>query len=212
MKLYHTLRPHPVVGAGREVCIFLHEKGIEIAKVDVDIVSGENRQPWFLAKNPSGQLPALELDDGRVIAETVVICELLEDMDPDPPLIGATPVEKAETRVWQRRIELGIAENIVNGWRFAEGQEFWKTRGRVIPEAAAGLKAMAQDKLGWLDGLMTGRTFIVGERFTLADILLLQALDFGAAVGQSLDPACRNLVAWRERVNARPSAAASLLA
>lgn len=190
--------------------MFALEKGLDLPAVEVDMMRGETRQDWFLAKNPSGQLPALELDDGRVIAETAVICELLEDEYPEPPLIGRTPVEKAETRMWQRRIELGIAENIVNGWRFAEGEVFWKTRGRVIPEAAAGLKALAQDKLGWLDGLMSGRPFVVGERFTLADIILLQALDFGEVVGQPLDPGRRNLVAWRARVSDRPSAAASL--
>lgn len=211
MKLYHSLRPHPAVGAGREVRIFLNEKGIDIPKVDLDMLSAENRDAGFLAKNPSGQLPALELDNGQVIGESVAICELFEEHYPEPALIGRTATERAETRMWQRRIEFGITENIVNGFRFAEGREFWKTRGRVIAEAADGLKAIARDKLAWLDGLMTGKSFIVGERFTLVDILLIVALDFGEMVGQPLDPTLTQLTAWRARVASRPSVAASLV-
>jgi glutathione S-transferase len=212
MKLYHSLKPHPLVGAGREVRMFLHEKRLRIALVELDMMRAENRRDEFLGKNPAGQLPALELDDGRVIAESVAICELLEDLHPQPALIGATATEKAETRMWQRRVELGITENIYNGWRFAEGREFWKTRGRVIPEAAEGLKATARDKLAWLDGLMDGKPFVLGERFTLVDIVLLVALDFADVVGQPLDPGLTNLIAWRTRVAGRDSAAASLRA
>jgi len=212
MQLYHSLRPHPRVGAGREVRMFLHEKGIDVAKVDVDMLSSENRSAGFLAKNPSGQLPALELDDGRVIGESVAICELLEEHCPCPALIGSTPEERALTRMWLRRIEFGITENIVNGWRFAEGQAFWATRGRTVPEAAAGLKAIARDKLAWLDGLMEGKTFVVGERFTLADIVLFVGLDFAEVVGQPLDPQLTRLAAWRTTVGERASAIASLSA
>jgi glutathione S-transferase len=210
MKLYHSLKPHPLVGAGRDVRMFLHEKGLRIAMVELDMMSGENRRREFLEKNPAGQLPALELDDGRVIAESIAICELLEDLHPATPLVGATPLQKAETRMWQRRVELGITENIYNGWRFAEGQAFWKTRGRVIPEAAAGLKATARDKLAWLDAQMEGKRFILGDRFTLVDIVLLVGLDFGDMVGQPLDSALSNLKRWRADVARRPSVAASL--
>jgi glutathione S-transferase len=210
MKLYHSLRPHPRVGAGREVRMFLHDKRISIPTVDLDMMSRETRSDGFLAKNPAGQLPALELDDGGVIAESVAICELVEEWHPDPPLIGATPEERAETRMWQRRIEFGITENIVNGWRYGEGLSFWQGRGRTLPEASDGLKALARDKLAWLDAQMAGRSFIVGERFTLADILLFVGLDFGEVVGQPLDPALKNLAAWRSRVAARASAEASL--
>lgn len=210
MKLYHSLRPHPRVGAGREVRMFLHDKRLTIPAVDIDMMSRETRSDAFLVKNPAGQLPALELDDGRVIAESVAICELLEEWQPDPPLIGATPAERAETRMWQRRIEFGITEHIVNGWRYGEGLSFWQGRGRALPEAADGLKALARDKLAWLDAQMAEKPFIAGERFTLADILLFVGLDFGEVVGQPLDPGLGNLAAWRARVSARPSVEASL--
>ncbi len=210
MKLYHSLKPHPLVGAGREVRMFLHEKGLRIPAVDLDLISGENRAAAFMAKNPAGQLPALELDDGRTIAESVAICELLEDLHPEPALIGSTPAEKAETRMWQRRIELGITENIFNGWRFSEGRPFWEKRGRVIAEAADGLKATARDKLVWLDGLMGDRPFVAGDRFTLADILLLVGLDFAAVVGQRPEDGLASLARWRSRMASRPSTEGSL--
>ncbi len=192
--------------------MFLHEKGMDVPAVDVDMLSGENRAARFLSKNPSGQLPALELDDGRVIAESVAICELLEEHCPTPALIGSTPEGRAETRMWLRRVELGITENIVNGWRFAEGQAFWQTRGRTVPEGAEGLKAIARDKLDWLEGLMDGKTFIVGERFTLVDIVLFVGLDFAEVVGQPLEPQLTRLAVWRSLVGSRASAAASLSA
>jgi glutathione S-transferase len=212
MKLYHSLKPHPLVGAGREVRIVLHEKGLRIPSVDLDMMSGENRRAAFMEKNPAGQLPALELDDGRVIAESVAICELLEDLHPAPALIGSTPAEKAETRMWQRRIELGITENIYNGWRFSDGQQFWRSRGRVIPEAAGGLRATARDKLVWLDGLLRDKPFIAGERYTLADVLLLVGLDFAAAVGQRPEEGLAHIARWRSRMAERASSEASLRA
>jgi glutathione S-transferase len=131
-------------------------------------------------------------------------------LQPKPPLVGANPEEKAETRMWTRRVDLGICEPLANGFRYAEGLQLFKDRMRVLPEAAAGLKACAQDKLQWLDGLMDGKTWIAGNRFTLADIHLYCFLDFAAGVGQPLDPKMTRVKAWFDRVAARPSAAASL--
>jgi glutathione S-transferase len=112
--------------------------------------------------------------------------------------------------MWQRRVELKITEHLYNGFRFAEGIELFRPRMRVLPEAAIGLKATARDNLAWLDGLLQGKPFVAGDRFTIADIILYCALDFGASVGQPLDPARTNVTAWKERVAVRPSAAASL--
>src|SRR5262249_25836642 len=134
----------------------------------------------------------------------------LEEKHPTPPLIGRTAEERAETRQWQRRVELRITEHLYNGFRFAGGLSLFQTRMRVLPEAAEGLKATVRDNLGWLDGLVTGRSFLVPDRFAIADVLLFCAVDFGRGVGQALEPKTRNLAAWFERVGARPSAAASL--
>ncbi|MEQ9144828.1 MAG: glutathione S-transferase family protein [Parvibaculaceae bacterium] len=204
MKLYNSIGPNP-----RVVKMFMAEKGIEMPFEEIDIMGGANRQEDYTKVNPAGQLPALQLDNGDVISEITAICEYLDEKNPNPPLIGSTPEERAETRMWTRRVDLGICEPLANGFRFSEGLAMFQDRMRCIPEAADGLKACAQDKIKWLDGQLEGKDWIAGDRFTLADILLFGFLDFGASVGQPLDPANKNVVAWFERVNARPSAAAS---
>ena len=205
MKFYNSIGPNP-----RMVRMFMAEKGIDIPKVEVDLRHGENRkEPYISSVNPAGQIPALELDDGTVIAEITAICEYVDELKSDKPsLIGNTPQERAITRMWTRRIDLNIAEPGANGFRFSEGLKIFESRVRCIPEAAEGLKATAREKLAWLDGLMGAKPFIAGIKLTMADILLFAFLDFSKAVGQPLDPANKNLTAWFERMKARPSAAA----
>jgi glutathione S-transferase len=186
--------------------MFIAEKGIEIPTVEVDIMSGENRKPDYMKVNGMGQMPALVLDDGSPVCEITAICEYLEDTHPQNPLIGATPEERAETRMWARRVDLNILEPMTNGFRFAEGLAMFKDRVHTIPQAADDLKATARERLVWLDGQMDGKDFICGDRFTLADILLYCFTSFGAQVGQPIDPTLKNLGGWYERVKARPSA------
>lgn len=203
VKLHNSIGPNP-----RVVRIFLAEKDLEIPLVNVDLMGGENRREPYLSKNPSGQLPCLELDDGSFLAEITAICEYLEEKKPAPALIGTTPEERAVTRMWVRRIDLNIIEPMANGFRYAEGLPIFKNRIRVIPHAADDLKAIAREKLAWLDGLMRG-PWIVGDRFTLADILLFAFLEFGAQVGQKLDDKLLKLADWYGRVAARESVAKS---
>jgi glutathione S-transferase len=153
-------------------------------------------------------MPALELDDGSFISEILAICEYLEDTNPTPALIGANAKEKAEARMWTRRVDLNIVEPLTNGFRFSQGLRLFKDRIVTVPEAADGLKKIAQDRLTWLDGQMAGRDFLCGKRFTLADVHLFCFLEFGTQVGQPLNPENRNLGAWFDRVKARPSTAA----
>ncbi len=204
MKFYNSMGPNP-----RVVKMFMAEKGLDIPRVEVNLMGGENRQPDYVAKNPSGQLPALELDDGVVLAEILPICEYLEEIHPTPPLIGTDPESRAVTRMWTRRIDLNICEPMANGFRFSQGLRLFENRVHCIPQAADDLKAVAQEKITWLDGLIAGRAFIVGDRFTLADIHLYVFLEFGAQVGQPINPENKNIAAWHARVAARPSAAAS---
>lgn len=204
MKFYNSVGPNPHV-----VKMFMAEKGLDITREEINLMAGENRQPPYVAKNPTGQMPALELENGVVLAEITAICEYLDELHPNPPLIGSTPEERAITRMWARRIDLNILEPMANGFRFSQGLALFQNRMRCMPQAADDLKALAAEKLAWLDGQIEGRTWIVGERFTLADILLFCFLQFGAQVGQPLDPANKNLTAWLERVKARPSAAAA---
>jgi glutathione S-transferase len=111
--------------------------------------------------------------------------------------------------MWTRRIDLAIVEPLANGFRFSDGLGLFKDRIHCIPQAADDLKAIAQEKLAWLDALIAGRDYISGDKMTLADIFLFCFLDFGAAVGQPMNPANRNIAAWFERMKARSSAAAS---
>ncbi len=203
MKLYDSVGPNPHV-----VRMFLGEKGLKLPTQRIDLRSGENRQAPYLAINPMGQLPVLELDDGERLTEITAIAEYIEETHPAPPLIGATPRERGQTRMWVRRLDLNIVEPLVTGYRFGEGLSFFKDRIRTIPEASDGLKATARQWLGWLDGQMAGREWIVGDRFTLADVLLFCFTRFGSKVGQPLDPAWTELAAWFARVQARPSSAA----
>ena len=204
MLMYDSVGPNP-----RVVRIFAAERGVELNRTKVDLRGGENRQTAYMAKNPSGQLPALELDNGMILAEITAICEYLDEIGPKgKSLIGATPEERAETRMWVRRIDLNILEPLANGFRFAEGLKLFESRIRTIPHAAGDFKTLAQEKLTWLNGLMDGREFVCGNRLPLADILLYVFLEFGASVGQPINPANTNLVRMVEAMKARPSAAA----
>lgn len=204
MKLYTGLGPNP-----RTVRMFLAEKGVEIPLEIVDLLAGDNRRGPYLDRNPAGQLPCLELDDGTYLSEILPICEYIEEKHPTPSLVGATAEERAVTRMWARRIDLNIIEPMTSGFRYAEGLMLFKDRIRTIPQAADDLKLLAKEKLAWLDGLMNGNEWIAGKRFTLADIFLFAFLDFGATVGQPLDPNWKWLSDWYTRVAKRPSAAAS---
>lgn len=202
MRLYHSVGPNP-----RVVTMFLAEKGVELPRVEIDLLGGENRRaPYNDTVNPAGQTPALELDDGSILTEITAICEYLEEIYPEPVLIGSTAEQRANTRMWTRRVDLKICEPLTNGFRYAEGLALFQPRMRCLPEAADGLKSVAQDGVRWLDSLIDGRAFIAGDTVTLADILLFAFLDFGVKVGQPLDPACTNIVAWFDRMKSRPSA------
>jgi glutathione S-transferase len=205
MKLHTSIGPNP-----RVVKMFIAEKGIDIPRVDVDLMGAENRQAPYTSKNPSGQLPCLEMDDGSYLAEILPICEYLEEKHPKPALVGSTPEERAATRMWARRIDLNIVEPMANGFRYGEGLMLFKDRIRTIPQASDDLKTLAREKLAWLDGLMKNNQFIAGSRFTLADILLFAFLDFGRTVGQPFDEKLTWMAQWFERVGSRPSAAASM--
>lgn len=204
MKLYSSLGPNPQV-----VRSFLAEKGVELTMQVVDVRGGETRRAPYLSKvNPRGQSPALELDNGSILTEITAICEYIEELHPSPPLIGTTPEERAETRMWTRRMDISVCEPMANGFRAAEGYERFKDRFRLLPQAADDLKAIAQDNLKWLDDNLVDREYLCGARLTLADIHLYSFLAFGAQVGQPMNADNKRVMAWYERMAARPSASA----
>ena len=202
MKLYNSMGPNPKL-----VRMFAAEKNFDFSEVtELDLPGGENRREPYLSKNPAGQSPSVELDDGQIVSETIAICELIEDLQAEPALIGSTPAERAETRMWVRRVEWKVIQPMADGFRFGEGLPLFKDRIRTLPEASDGLKAIAHDGLAWFDAQLAGRATIVPGRFTLADVALYSFLEFGGMVGQPLDPELKNLAAWFEATQKRPSA------
>ena len=206
MKLIQSYGPNP-----RAVRMFLLEKDVTLETEEIDIMDGENHRTPYLNRNPTGQSPCLELDDGSVLGETVAICELIEDLHPAPSLLGGTdPIARAKSRMWYRRVELLITEHMYNAFRFGPGLDLFRERTYCIPEAAEGLSAKARVGREWLDGLMTGRDYITGDDLSLADIVLYCCWDFAKDLGQPIEEDLPNLYPWYLRMQARPSAASSV--
>ena len=200
MILYDSkIAPNP-----RRVRIFLAEKGIEVPTQQVDIGKAENRQPAFLARNPLGGLPVLELDDGGCIAESLAICRYFEEQKPQPPLFGTDARDRAIVEMWSRRTELEL-------WRYVTGcfqntHDFFKDRIQQVREWGERCRTTARERLAWLDGELADRPFIAGERYTVADITALCAIDFGRVVDIRIAPTQKNLARWHESASSRPSA------
>jgi len=201
MLIYDAHSPAP-----RCLRMFLLEKQLQLPAITVDVMTGENRQSAYLTVNPAGQTPALRLDNNNILTEAVAIAEYLEELYPSPALIGSTPEQRAQTRQWWRRVELNITEFIHNAYHYAEGLARFESRIPVVPEAAEGLKRVAQDRLRWLDNMFGTGPYLCGERFTAADIWLYVWLDFGQSVNQPFDRSLPNINPWFDRVAARPSA------
>jgi len=204
MKLYSSVGPNP-----RIVRMFMAERGVELPVEEVDIMAGDNLADSYKALNPSAQSPCLQLDDGSVLAEVTVICAYLDEINEGASLIGDTPQQRAETRMWNRRFDTRILEPLSLAFRSAEGLEMFKDRCHVIPHAADDLKATVQESWAWLEALMADKQYVCGDRFTLADIQLYVFADFGKMVGQGMPDDLPNLQAWYARVAQRPSVMAS---
>ena len=206
MKLYNSLGPNPHV-----VRMFAAEKGIVLPLQAVDVMNAEHRRPAYGERvNTMMQTPALETDDGAVICEVTAICEYLEELHPSPPLVGSTPAERAETRMWLRRIDLNILEGRSRAFRATGARAFYEGKILLLSvPAAEELKSLVADRILWLDGQMTGKPYLCGERYSLADILLYCFMTFGAPAGRNnLPPGADRLQAWYQRVAARPAATA----
>jgi glutathione S-transferase len=178
----------------RKLRIYLAEKGLRALPVkELDLRAGEQRTPEFLKKNPFAGVPILELDDGTVIAESLAIMEYLEELYPDPPLIGADPVTRALVRMWERRCEIGV---------YLPASRMVLSKGEVSEHARKTLMA----RLALINAGLEGRDWVAGQ-FSIADIMLLIGLDTAHHGGQfALDPAWTNVSRWYERMKARPSA------
>ncbi len=202
MKLYDfTGAPNP-----KKVRIYLVEKGLDLSMQQVDILSGQNRQPDFLKKNPLGGLPVLELDDGTILTESLAIIEYFEELNPKPPMIGATPVERARVRALERICELGVLNSVAT--IFQNTHPFMAPRVKQSAEAAENARNRLAANLKVLDEKIGSYRFVAGEQPTIADCTLLAALDFAAFCGVEIDASNRNVHRWHEGFRQRPSAKA----
>jgi len=203
MLLYHDPRaPNP-----RRVRIFLAEKNLTVETIEVSIAAKANLDPAYLAKNPLGLLPVLELDDGRVLRESLAICRWIEENHPEPNLFGVDAWERVWIEQWQRHAELELLFPIAQVFRNTHA--FWIGRIPQAPDFGAIMKAQTMARLAWLDSELGRRPYIAGDRFTVADITALCAIDFGRISDIRIDPATMpNLARWHQTVSARPSAKA----
>lgn len=206
MKLYTENYPAP---NPRKVHIFLAEKGIDnVERVHTKMIERMHKAPDFMAKNSLGQVPVLETDDGRFLSESVAICRYLEALHPEPPLFGRSPYEMAEVEMWIRRAEFRLWNPIGQVWINADPRTAvvnpnqFKDYGEHSKKVAAGA-------MKWLDKeLSGGGQFLVGDYFSMADIVLLCGIDFGRFIHQQIPDDCTHLKAWHSHVSARPSAKA----
>jgi glutathione S-transferase len=203
MKIYDfAFAPNP-----RRLRIFVAEKGLKIPTEQVDLTTGKNRSPEMLAKNPAGGLPVMELDDGTHMAESVAICRYLEGLHPEPNLMGKDSREQSMIEMWNRRVELGLFAAAARA--FQHTNELFKARIKQFPEYGETQRETTKNQLQWLDAQIGNKPFLAGDRFTIADITALVAVDFAVqAAGIPLDPALKNLARWHQSVSTRPSAKA----
>jgi len=203
MNLYGAPMPAP---NPRRVRIFLAEKGIDLPETPIDMMKREHKSDAHKARNSLGQVPTLELDDGTCISETVAICRYFDEVQPDPPLFGKTPKEKALVDMWVRRVEFMAMNPVGNFWRHAHPRTAaLLTQFKDFGESN---KATYQGAQKWLDRELDGKPFVAGDTYTMADICLLSTVDFAGWIGLPLEPEFANLKAWHDRVSERPSAKA----
>jgi len=202
MKIYDFVgAPNP-----KKLRVYLAEKGITIPCEQVNIVSGENRQPPFLKKNPLGGLPVLELDDGTCLTESLAIMQYLEDLHPTPPMIGTTPLERARVREMERIVELGVMSRVATV--FQNTHPFMANRLKQSPDAAENARNQLGTILKTVDARIGEKPFAAGERPSIADCTLYAAFEFADFAQVPIDPACTNLARWYGDFKKRPSASA----
>jgi glutathione S-transferase len=203
MLLYQDPRaPNP-----RRVRIFLAEKHVAYDTIEISILDKANETPEFKKKNPISLLPVLELPDGRVLRESIAICRFLEELHPEPNLFGTDPWERAQIEQWNRHAELELFWTIRDVFR--NTHSFWTGRIKQSAEYGEIMREHAYERMEWFDKELADRPYIAGNRYTVADVTALCAIDFGRVSNIRIDPAKHaNLAAWHKRVSERDSAKA----
>lgn len=203
MKLYDGGRaPNP-----RRVRIFLAEKGVSVEIEAVDLGTMQHKSEAFTAINPLQRLPALVLDDGTVITESIAICRYFEALQPEPNLFGRSPIELATIEMWNRRLELNLYGAVQTVFRHLHpGMKDFE-----VPQVAQWgevNKSRVTDFLDILDAELAKHPFIAGDRFTVADITGLVSVDLMKPAKLAVDDVFANVKRWYGEMNARPSARA----
>jgi glutathione S-transferase len=191
----------------RRVRIFLAEKGILVPIVPVDLGAMEHKSDRYTAVNPLQRVPALELDDGTILTESIAICRYFEALQPEPALFGRTPEEIATIEMWQRRIELHLLTGIQHVFRHLHPG----MKDHEVPQVAAwgeANKPRVLEFLAILDQELSGRRFAASDRYSVADITGLIAVDFMRAAKLSVPPEYTHIGRWHAELAARPSATA----
>ena len=197
----------------RRVRIFLAEKGVNIETVQVDLGSGEQFSEEFRKVNPDCVVPALELDDGSSISEVIAICQYLEELHPEPNLLGSSPEERARISMWSTKIEQQGLIAMMEAFRnSAKGLVDRALTGpdsyAQIPELAERGRKRALQFLYRLDDQLADNAFVAGDKFSIADISALVLVDFAGWIKISIPEDARHLQRWYGKVSKRPSAAA----
>lgn len=190
----------------KKLSVYLAEKGITLPRETVNLLEGATRSPEFLQKNPMGGLPVLELDDGSHLSESLAIIEYLEELHPNPPMLGGTPLERARVREAERICEFGVLWAI--GTIFQNTHPLFAQRMKQSPEAAANARGRLAHSLGVVDARIGDRDYVVGTAPTIADCTLFAALEFSEFAGVPIDAKYGNVHRWWQTWKQRPSASA----
>jgi len=203
MKLYDSPHaPNP-----RRVRMFLAEKGVSLPTVSVDLGKLEQKSADFAAVNPLRRTPALELDSGEILTESVAICRYFEELYPEPPLFGRDALERARVEMWQRRVELEFFAAITHAFRHSHPAMREMEQPQIAQWAEVN-KPRAIAFARFLDAELARRPFIAGDAFTIADITALVAADFAKPARIVFPAELTHFARWRAEVSSRPSAAA----
>jgi glutathione S-transferase len=190
----------------RRVRIFLAEKGIQIPIQAVDATQNENRTAAFLAINPLGKIPVLQLDDGTYLSESIAICRYLESLFPENPLFGQDPQTRAVIDMWIGRLESEIVLPLTSAFKHTGA--YWQGKFPQEPAFGQWWRARAHEGYQWLDQVLADRAFVATERYSMADIVLQCALIMAKPTGTSIPPDCTHISRWYAEVSARPTARA----
>lgn len=200
MLLYDTpLAPNP-----RRVRIFLHEKNVTIPVREVNLLAQEHKNEAYSAVNAFEETPALVLDDGATLTESVAICRYIESLYPEPPLFGRDAREQAFVEMWQRRVEFRLFTPVGLAFRHSH-PAMARLESPQLPQLAEHQRPRAQNMMRFLDQELASRRFIASDDFTIADITAIVAMDLAKLVRVEIPQDLPHLARWRAEVSARPS-------